>query len=92
MTRPHPSGDRQSPSPSLRAGSPRVSPGAFFFRHAALCDSDKAQGCGHQSESVHVRLRSLLIAAGDVMQVKSHPNRTEHAARPNEGTWERAEM
>lgn len=36
MTRPHPSGDRQSPSPSLRAGSPRVSPGAFFFRHAAM--------------------------------------------------------
>lgn len=55
-------------------------------------NGNEADSCGHQSESVHVRLRSLLIAAGDSMQVKSHPTRTEHAARPNEGTWERAEM
>ena len=56
--------DYPAPPSVLLDGSPRVSSGAFFFRDAALSDGDETQGCSHKTQSGHVRLRSLLIAAG----------------------------
>lgn len=55
--------DYPAPPSGRLAGSPCVSSGAFSI-DAGLRDSDKAQDCGNKSQSVHVRLRSLLIAAG----------------------------
>lgn len=49
-------------SHGLSAVSGRAFPAPFFFRDAALPDGDKAEGCSHKTQSVHVRLRPLLMA------------------------------